>query len=87
MAESTEVRVTFTKLVGWRVYVNGQVLSENWGRGNPFPEPVLYPTQRSAHTAARAIAVYLGAELIVHGRNGKIRYKDSFGHDPRDIKG
>ena len=27
------------------------------------------------------------AELFIHGRNGQIREKNSYGHDPRNIKG
>ncbi|MGE8449692.1 MAG: DUF2188 domain-containing protein [Pseudomonadales bacterium] len=26
-------------------------------------------------------------ELLVHGRDGKIRMRNSYGHDPRDVKG
>lgn len=26
-------------------------------------------------------------ELLIHGRDGQIRARNSFGHDPRDVKG
>jgi hypothetical protein len=26
-------------------------------------------------------------ELLIHGRDGQIRERNSFGHDPRDVKG
>ena len=26
-------------------------------------------------------------ELLIHGRDGQIRERNSFGHDPRDIEG
>lgn len=45
------------------------------------------PTQKEAAKTARKIAKNQGSELLIHGRNGKIREKDSFGNDPRNIKG
>ncbi len=39
-------------------------------------------TQANADKAARPIAKRNGAELVIHGRDGKIRDKDSFGNDP-----
>lgn len=39
-------------------------------------------TQREAIEVARGIAQRRGSELIVHGRDGRIRDKDSHGHDP-----
>ena len=44
-------------------------------------------TQAEAETFARDEAVCARAELVVHGRDGRIERKDSFGHDPRSIKG
>lgn len=41
------------------------------------------PTQGMAWHVARAFAKAKEAELVVHGRDGKIRRKDSFGKDPR----
>lgn len=32
--------------------------------------------------AGRDIAKKQGTELVIHGRDGKIQDKDSFGHDP-----
>lgn len=43
-------------------------------------------TQRAAIEAAEAIAKRNASDLVVHGRDGKIRSKDSFGHDPRAVK-
>lgn len=43
---------------------------------------VLTDTQKEAIEIARGIAKNQGAELIVHGRDGKIRESDSFGNDP-----
>jgi uncharacterized protein YdaT len=39
-------------------------------------------TQREAIEQGREIAKKEGSELVIHGRNGKIRDKDSFGNDP-----
>lgn len=44
-------------------------------------------TQKEAISIAHKIAQNQGKELIVQGRNGQIVRKDSFGHDPRNIKG
>ena len=44
-------------------------------------------TQREAEQAAREEAVRAHAELVIHGRNGQVERKDSFGNDPRNIKG
>jgi hypothetical protein len=39
-------------------------------------------SQREALTVARSIARNQGADVVVHGRDGKIRGRDSYGHDP-----
>ena len=44
-------------------------------------------TQAEAITIARSIAKNQHSELVVHGVNGKIRAKDSFGHDPFPPRG
>ncbi len=46
-----------------------------------------YPTQLDAERAAREEAIRARAELVVHGRDGRIERKDSFGHDPANVKG
>ena len=40
------------------------------------------PTQRQAIEEGRMIAQHKQAELVIHGRDGKIRDKHSFGRDP-----
>ncbi len=42
----------------------------------------VFDTQRDAINAARRIAQNQQAELIVHGRDGRIRDKRSYGNDP-----
>jgi len=44
-------------------------------------------TQKGAIKIARDIAINQQSELIIHRTDGKIRDKDSFGNDPRNIKG
>lgn len=43
-------------------------------------------TQRDAITVARGIAKNNKSELVIHGRDGKIRDKDSYGNDPNPPK-
>lgn len=43
---------------------------------------VIKPTKADAEKAGRDIAKSQGSELVIHGRDGKIQDKDSFGHDP-----
>ncbi len=40
-----------------------------------------HATQAQAIQAAREISRNQGTELLVHGRNGQIRERDSHGHD------
>jgi hypothetical protein len=44
-------------------------------------------TQSSAIAYARSLARANGSELIVQGRRGRIRFKDSHGSDPYPPKG
>ena len=44
-------------------------------------------TQKEAIEIARAIASNQHSELLVHGRDGQIRYRDSHGNDPFPPKG
>ena len=47
----------------------------------------LYGTQKEAIDAARKAAIKNGSELIVQNRKGQIREKNSYGNDPKNIKG
>lgn len=44
-------------------------------------------TQAQAAEVARAIAVNQKSERVIHGTNGRIRAKDSYGNDPFPPKG
>jgi uncharacterized protein YdaT len=62
---------------------------DNWqvkGAGNDKATKIV-DTQKEAINIAREIATNQGSELIIHGRNGQIRAKDSHGHDPRNVRG
>ena len=45
------------------------------------------PTQGEAVKAGREIARHQGSELVIHGKDGRIREKDSHGNDPFPPKG
>ena len=51
------------------------------GEGNA-KDTSLHLTQGAAIKAAREIAINKKAEVVIHGRDGKIRDKDSYGADP-----
>ena len=44
-------------------------------------------TQAEAIRVAREISRNQGSELFVHGRDGRIRERDSHGHDPYPPRG
>lgn len=62
---------------------------EDWavkGAGNEKATKVV-ETQKEAIKVAREIAINQQSELIIHRPDGTIRDKDSFGNDPKNIKG
>jgi Uncharacterized protein conserved in bacteria (DUF2188) len=61
---------------GWRVEVEGL------GRARST-----HATQAEARTAARDLARRKESELLVLGRNGRIRERNTDGPDPRPSKG
>ena len=54
--------------VCWRVRLGGRTLSN-------------HRTQSSALSAARRVARRHQVDLVTHGRNGRIRSKDSYGNE------
>lgn len=57
-----------------------------WGlEGNGAPAKS-YPTQAAATGAGKRLAQKQKTELLVHGRNGQIRMRNSYGNDPRSSK-
>jgi len=47
----------------------------------------IFDTQKEAIAAARETARNQKSELIIQGRNGKIRQRDSYGPDPHPPRG
>ena len=47
----------------------------------------IHDTQAEAAARARDLARRQKSELLVHGRDGEIRSRDSYGHDPYPPKG
>lgn len=41
-----------------------------------------HPTQKDAINLAISVARVKKSEVLIHGRNGRIRDKDSYGNDP-----
>lgn len=59
-------------------------MGDKWrviGEGNSRATKV-FDTQKEAISYGRKIAINQQAELIIHGVDGKIRDKDSYGNDP-----
>ncbi len=46
----------------------------------------LFDTKAEALRTGRGIAINNASELVIHGRDGLIQDKDSFGHDPNPPK-
>lgn len=47
---------------------------------------VITETQKDAITVARGIAKNTKSELVIYGKDGRIRDKDSYGNDPNPPK-
>lgn len=63
--------------------------SDGWavrGEGNERVTSI-HDTQREAIERGREIAQNQGSELLIHGQNGQIRARDSYGNDPYPPKG
>lgn len=61
---------------------------EGWsvkGAGNSKATKI-FRTQKEAIEFARDIAINQKSEVVIHGRDGKIRDKDSYGNDPNPPK-
>ena len=62
---------------------------DGWGvRGeNNTRNTQNFDTQQAAINRAREIAINQKSELLIHGRDGQIRDKHSYGKDPYPPKG
>lgn len=61
---------------GWRVEIEGTGGARS-----------THQTQAEAAQTGRRIARQNKAELLIHGRDGKVRDRSTYGHDPRRTKG
>lgn len=76
MSKNSNQHVTPHKNGGWQVK----------GAGNSRATAKT-STQTEAYQIAKAIATNKHSEVVVHGKNGRIREKNSFGNDPFPPKG
>ncbi len=56
------------------------------GAGNSKATSV-HPTQAEAIQSARSTAINQKSEMLIHGRNGQIRERNTYGDDPFPPKG
>lgn len=56
------------------------------GAGNERATSV-HGTQREAISVARETAIRQGSEMLIHGENGRIRERNTYGRDPYPPKG
>jgi hypothetical protein len=61
--------------------------ADGWAVEAGGPQVSVHHTQSEAEQAGRDEAIRAQAELVVHGRDGQIERKNSYGNDPRNIKG
>ena len=47
----------------------------------------IHPTQAAAIQSARQSAITNKSEMFIHGRNGQIRERNTYGNDPYPPKG
>jgi hypothetical protein len=73
MGKKHDVHVSRNPTGRWKVTQNSEVIST-------------HRTQGLADGAARREAIKDGVDRVTHGRDGKIRSKDSFGPDSAGIK-
>ena len=75
MARRQDVHVFVSRVRRWRVTQGGRTLSNHL-------------TQETALTAAKRVARRSRVDVVTHGRNGRIRSKDTFGTESatRDVE-
>ena len=76
MPNQGDVHVVRGNNGGWQVRVEGKTRAQS-----------IHNTQAEAAAVGKEIARRNKSELLVHGRDGKIRERSTFGHDPRRIRG
>lgn len=77
MAHKPNIHTTFNKDVdNWR----------NITEGASRPAKT-YETKVEAQAAGREMAQQRHVEHLIHNKDGEIGSRNSYGHDPRDVKG
>ena len=77
MGHKPNIHTTFNKQASnWR----------NVSEGATRPGKV-YATKEQARAAGREMAIKRNVEHLIHNKDGGIGARNSYGHDPRDIKG
>lgn len=75
MAKLKRVDVWGNRRQGYKITRDNEVVSNGWIR------------QSDAIEEATDIAKAAQAELVIHGHDGRIRARNSYGHDPKKSKG
>jgi hypothetical protein len=76
MPRQGDVHVVRGNSGGWQVRVEGTARARS-----------IHETQAEAAKVGGAIARKNRSELLIHGRDGKIRERSTHGHDPPRTKG
>jgi hypothetical protein len=76
MPNQGDVHVVRGKSGGWQVRVEGKTRAQS-----------IHNTQSDAAQVGKEIARRNKSELLIHGRDGRIRDRSTFGQDPRHTRG
>ena len=73
----------------WAGTSTWSALGEGWAvKAEGASEPLaIFKTQSEAWERAKSIARKERSEALLHGKNGLIRTRNTYGHDPRRSKG
>jgi hypothetical protein len=76
MPKHGDVHIVRGNSGGWQVRIEGTARARS-----------IHRTQADAAKAGSVIARKNESELLIHGRDGKIRERSTYGRDPRRTKG
>ena len=76
MPNQGDVHVVRGNNGGWQVRVEGKTRAQS-----------IHNTQAEAAAVGKEIARRNKSELLIHGRDRRIRDRSTFGHDPRRTRG
>ena len=76
MPKHGDVHVVRGNNGGWKVRVEGKTRAQS-----------IHNTQAEAAAVGKEIARRNKSELLIHGRDRRIRDRSTFGHDPRRTRG